>query len=435
LGVTILLLSAFLACISPTLARLIAPGFSPNTLHLTATFMRVMFLSDFFLTLSVVFGAVLQSTHRFFLYALAPVLYNLGIIAGVIFFVPAFGLIGLPLGVVFGSGLHVLVQLYGARRMGYRYAFIFQPNDPETKKMGKLLIPRTMGVAAHQINMVAMTIIATTLASGSVAILQFAYNIQFFPLGILAISFAVAAFPTLAQFVAKGDLVRFRETVSQTARQMLFFIIPAAMLFLLLRAQIVRVVVGAGIFGWNETLMTADTLAFFVLSLFAQALIFLLARAFFAREDTVTPFFVGLFSMIVNVIAAIFFTRFLGVAGLGASFSLSSILEAATLWIILRLKVGALYETELIRSLLLTSLAVLPMGLVIQMLKSFLVHFVTLKTFWSVLLQGLFAGTGGLAVFFLVAYLLKSPELISFLQMLRGRWNRRLHPSEVVFDK
>lgn len=417
---------------APSIAKLIAPTFSDSKLELVISFTRVMFISDFLLALSAVFGSALQGMKRFLIYSLSPILYNLGIIFGALVLVPKLGPIGLAWGVVLGAFFHFLLQYVGMRQAGYRYQFLWSIKDRDTREMGLLMIPRTLGVAVSQLNNAALIMIASTLVAGSVTIYQFAYNIQFFAIGIVAVSFAVASFPALSDAAGKNDKELFVQTVSQTTRQILFFIIPAAVVFLLLRAQIVRVVVGAGKFGWEETIQTADTLAFFTLSFFAQGLIFLLARAFYAWRDTITPFVAGLINAVFTIVAALLFSKEFGVIGLSLAFSLAAIVNVSLLWIALRLKVGPLREGEIVSSLFSISLAAIACGIVTQVMKTVVVSVIPLDTFFGVLAQGLIAGGCGLAVYALVAWLLKSPEMLDFTASMQKKFFKKFEPTETV---
>jgi putative peptidoglycan lipid II flippase len=282
----------------------------------------------------------------------------------------------------------------------------------------------------NMLNTFAMTVIATTLAAGSVTIYQFAYNIQFFPIGIIAVSFAVASFPSFVEYANDHDKPGFIQAFSNTVSQVFFFIIPASIVFLLLRAQIVRVVVGAGAFGWEETIRTADTLAFFTLSLFAQGLIYLFARAFYAYKDTVTPLVAGLVAMVTTIVAALLFSREFGVIGLAMSFSLGSMVNLALLWAMLRQKLGSLGELGILQSLFRVCVAAVGCAVVVQIMKSFVGQFITLDTFFAVLSQGLIAGGAGLLVYGLLAWFLRSPEMIGFVASMRRQFFRAFKPSE-----
>lgn len=416
------------------LATVIAPGFSVPKQQDVAEFTRIMLLAQIILSVSVVYGSALQGMKRFLLYSLAPVMYNIGIIVGAVWFtkIDALGTTGLAWGVVFGAFLHFLVQLYGVLQAGYKYRWVFDPKDKDVRAILMLAGPRMLGIGVNQLNVLILTIIATTLAVGSVTVFQFAYNIQFFAVGIIGVSYAIAVFPTFSEELAAGNTARFQKTFSSTVRQVLFFMIPAMVLFLIVRAQIVRVVVGAGEFDWTATILTADTLAFFTLSFVAQALVFILARAFFALHDTVTPLTAGIAATVLGVVSALWLSDDFGVIGLAMAYSISSIMNAALLWVPLRQKIGSLDEERIIRSLFVISSAGIVCAFVMQLLKPVSVQLFPLTTFSGVFLQGLFAGGLGLLVYVLIARLFKSEELEMVWNGVKRRFWRRATPEEAI---
>jgi len=200
----------------------------------------------------------------------------------------------------------------------------------------------------------------------------------------------------------------------------------------LLRAQIVRVVVGAGLFDWQATILTADTLAFFTLSFFAQAIIFIQHRLYFALQDTVTPFVIGIVSTVVNILSSFYFIDQIGVIGFGAAYSLSSILQMILLWNPLRTRIGSLGGFALLRSLFIMTSAGLACAVVIQFLKPVATHIFSLQTFFGVLFQGIFSGGIGIIVYVFVSWILKSPELNESLSVLHRRFFRKVKPTEVI---
>jgi len=427
-------LSCVMALLAGPLAMLVAPGFDAGKQADVALLMRVMFLAQIVLAASVVYGSVLQGMKRFVLYSLAPVLYNVGIIAGALWLArpDAFGLIGLAWGVVLGALMHLAVQVYGVWDAGYRYAPVFEPRDRETLTILKLMGPRMIGIAVGQANIVVLSILASTLAVGSVTLFQFAYNIQFFPIGIFGVSYAIAAFPSFVDHLAKRDIKGFIETFSGTVRQILFFLIPMTMVFLVLRAQIVRVVVGAGEFDWTSTILTADALAFFALSFIAQALVFVLSRAFFAFHDTATPLVAGIASAVLGIAMAFSLVDEFGVVGLAMAYSASSILNLALLWVPLRSRTGSLDELRIIQSLFILSSAGVLCAVVTQFLKPIAASFMPLDTFLGVLGQGLFAGGVGIAAYVLVCLMLGSEEAREVWSGVRRRVFRKYQPKEPV---
>lgn len=411
------------------LAALVAPGFDDAKQLLVADLSQVMFLAQFLLAASMVYGSVLQGTKRFLLYSSAPILYNFGIIAGILFFEPIFGIIGLAWGVVFGALLHALIQLIGVWSLGYRFRFFIQMNE-DLRYMFKHALPRIAGLTVNQVNFIGMTMIATLLTAGSVTILQFAYTLNFFPVGVIAVSYAIVAFPTLCE--QSGKMKAFVKTFSTAIRQMMLFIIPATVLFLLLRAQIVRVVFGAGQFDWIATIITADTLAFFIISLFAQSAVFLLIRAFFALDNTIFPFIVGIVTAAINLSLGYILSQTYGVIGLSISYSVASIVQMALLWVILRTKTGTLDELYILNSLAKLSLAGLLSAFAVQATKNIVVRYIELTTFLNVLAQLVIASSIGLAVYGIVAILLKSEEMEQFLNGMRRKLLKKAKAEETV---
>lgn len=411
MAVALVLLCSLFILLSPFVIPAITPGFGAGKMALTITMTEIMMLSPIFLGLSNILGGVLQSFKRFFVYALAPIFYNIGIIIGALFFTRWWGIYGLAWGVVAGAAAHMLIQAPAVWQLGFKYRWFLDFANSSVRKIGKLMIPRTLGLAVSQVNLVVMTVIASTLVPGSLAVFNLANNLQYFPVGIIGISFAVAAFPLLGEFAAAGKKEEIVKSFSHTTRQIIFFIIPASVLLLVLRAQIVRVIFGAGYFDWEDTILTADTLAYFVLSLFAQALIPLLARFFYALQDTKTPFIIGLFSAAINILAAIFLVKPWGVAGLAMAFSISSVMNFCLLWIMLRIKFGPLDEKNILKSTLKISAAASLMAFAVQTMKFVLLPYIDMQTFLGVFGQGLGAGMVGILVFVSVALALGSREM------------------------
>lgn len=424
--------SVVLFALADPLSELIAPGFDAVKRGMVADMTRVMLLAQLLLAISVVFGSVLQGLKRFLLFSLAPIFYNIGIIVGGLYLTGPLGPIGLAWGVVLGAFLHLMVQLYGALSAGYRWAPLFDWKDADTREMVRLTGPRMLGIAVSQINFVILTIIATTLAVGSVTVFQVAYNIQFFAIGIFGVSYAIAVFPQFVEEVEKNDLKGLVNTFSHAVRQVLFFMVPMMVVFLILRAQIVRVVAGAGQFDWTATVLAADTLAFFTFSFVAQALVFILSRAFFAFRDTMTPLVAGVVSSILSLIAALWFSHQFGVVGLAMAFTISAIVNLALLWVPLRLRTGTLDEARIVRSLFTISTAGLACAVVTQFLKPVIVSVIALDTFLGVLTQGLIAGGAGLCAYVLISYGLRSEELIEVAAGLKRRILRKAAPEETV---
>lgn len=422
LAIILLVICGLGIIFTPLLTKIIAPGFDLETRDWVNTFTRVMFISPLVLGISMVLGGILQSLRQFVIYSLAPIFYNLGIIIGAVGLTKIFGPAGLAWGVVLGALLHASVQIIGAYKNGYRWKWIFDWKDSATRLIAKLMVPRTLGLAITQINILVTTILASYLSKGSVAVYSYATNLQSVPNGVIGVSFALAAFPMLAHAVAKEDPAGFIEHLSKTMRQILFLIIPISVLILILRAQIVRLVLGTGAFDWTATQATFNTLAFFAMGLFAQSLLHLLARAYYALSDTKTPFVIGVIAELVSIIAALLLMGPLGVAGLALAFSIGNILHAVMLAVSLRLVTGSLEESKLWNMFYKITIACIVMALVAQYLKNILGTIFDLDHFWEVLLQGGLASILGLVVYGGVCYLFKVEEMIELGSGFKKKW-------------
>ncbi len=404
---------------APLIVRLVAPGFAPETLPTLITLTRIMFLSPFLLGLSSIVGSVLQSRRRFFVYSLSPIFYNLGIIAGALLLVPRFGVTGLGWGVALGSLAHLAVQLPTFRGLGFHYQKVFDWRDKSVRAVFRMMSARTIGLAVTQINLMVITIIASTLATGSLTVFNLANNLQSFPVSIFGISFALAVFPLMS---AKPTPENITTLFSRTFRQIMFFIIPAMVIMLSLRAHVVRLVLGSGQFDWNATILTVDTLALFIISFFAQATLPLLTRSFYAQSNSRTPLYAGLVAEVANVSLTLYFARLYGAPGLALGFSLSSIINFSLLFILLRRSVGNLDEKRIIRSVFKYTVAAICATIAIQAMKLLIWPYADLTRFWGVLLQASAAGLFGSLVYLAVCSLLKSEEFIELWQAFKQRF-------------
>jgi len=340
LALSLIVICSISIIFTPWLIKLIAPGFSSEKISLTVQLARIMFLSPFFLGLSAIFGGVLQSFRRFLIYSLSPIMYNLGIIFGVLFLVKPFGILGLAYGVVLGAFLHMVIQIPTAYLCGFRWQPVFDFKFDGIKRVFKMMPPRIVSLALSQITLITMTALASLLTMGSIAVYTFANNIWSFPLGVFGISFSLAAFPELSKEAQKKNISGFIKIFSVTTKKILFLIIPSSILFIILRKQIVTIILGIGQFNAGDVIMTSQTLGYFSIGLFAEALVMLYLRGFFAFEDTKTPLIIGLLVTAVRLSIAWYLSSFMGVTGLALGFSIGSILYFVLLFIALKKKIN-----------------------------------------------------------------------------------------------
>ena len=290
--------------LAPWLLKLVAPGIvNPDLVMLT----RILLLQPIFLGASNILANLTQMRHRFLLYSISPLLYNLGIIAGIMFLYPTMGIEGLGWGVVIGAGLHMLLQVpFFARERSANHMPLKQALS-ELWKVLALSVPRTLALSAGQISLAVLTALASFMAPGSIAVFMFGWNLQAVPLTIIGVSYSVAAFPTLSKLHAQGASSEFVRHVEVALRHICFWAIPATILIIVLRAQLVRTILGSGAFDWAATKLVAAALALLVVSLLAQAVSMLIARAYYAAGNTRKPFYFALVTVGVSVSLALAF--------------------------------------------------------------------------------------------------------------------------------
>jgi len=289
---------------APLWVSYIFPGItdSETLVHL----MRILLLQPLLLGVSSLCGVVTQVGRHFVLYAISPLLYNLGIIAGIIFLYPVIGLSGLAVGVVIGAAAHLLVQLPLLLRSKLAFGFTKNIFSKEVWQVLKVSLPRALTLSINQIILLCLISLASVMTAGSVSVFQFAYNLQSVPLAVIGVSYSVAAFPTLSKLYISNSMDNFRLHIITAMRHIIFWSVPAIALIVVLRAQIVRVVLGTGAFDWSDTRLTAAVLALLVISLVAQAINLLIVRAFYAGGYTRIPLYVSLFGAMLAIGASIF---------------------------------------------------------------------------------------------------------------------------------
>lgn len=436
----ILILLVFVSVIfiifAPYIMKLVVPGFEAEKMKLVVLLTRIMFLSPIFLGLSTIFGSVLQALKHFLIFSLAPIFYNLGIILGAIVLVNYFGISGLAIGVVLGAFLHLIIQMPSIYFFGFKPKLSFDFFHPGIFKILKLTLPRIIGLAASQINLWVITAIASTFIAGSLAIFNLANNLQYVPVGVIGIPFAIAAYPILVDNFIKNEKEKAISNTSLVIRQILFYIIPISIMFIVLRSQIVRIILGVGKFDWEATRLTAAALALFSLSIFAQSLIALLARVFYSMQNTKTPMFISIFSVIINIILSFAFVIILEksqfikenfafllrveglddirILTLPLAFSLASIINFVLLFIFLRKELGYLDEKRIIKAFLKIFFAALVGGFVAYLSLNFASKFVNMRTFIGIFLQAFFATICAVVSFFGICILLSCEEFYIF---------------------
>ncbi|PIR41180.1 MAG: murein biosynthesis integral membrane protein MurJ [Candidatus Yanofskybacteria bacterium CG10_big_fil_rev_8_21_14_0_10_46_23] len=407
----VILLGLVFFILIPYLIGWILPGLSLESQLLAVVLIRIMLLSPIIFTLSTVMGSILQIHQRFLAFGLAPIFYNLGIIFGAVYLEPRIGSTGLAWGVVLGAILHLLIQAPFALKLGFRFQSLIEMTQG-VKKIIKLMIPRSISLAATQINWIILTAIATTISAGSVTIFNLANNLQFVPIAMVGLSMAVASFPTLSREALQVDQTAFRQRVEKTIKGILFVIVPISFLIFYIRMDIVQVLLGVGNFTIDDVTLTARVLGFFMLGVFAQAVIPFLNRAFFALQDTRTPVLVTLGMIILNIVLVFFFLdRFSDqILALPLAFSLASIIQVFGLLFLINRRITDFQLWKVFRGFLgdLFVGVLMLMGMI--MVDAAIVPFFELKNFSGAFMHGFLLTLVALLLFIAFALIFKTRD-------------------------
>lgn len=422
LGTVLAAISLLLILFLPYCIDFLVTGFSPEAKLETIKLTRIMLVSPLLLGLSAVVSSVLQALKNFSIYSLTPIFYNLGIILGAIYFAPRFGLSGLAYGVILGAALHLLIQIPSLFQKGFRFTPTLPWNHPSLLKLWRFTLPRTFTLGVNQINVLGLTFFISTLPAGSLTIFTFANNIQYLPIGMIGVSFALAAFPTLSELAIEKKWNELSETIQKTSTQILFFIIPITILFILLRAQIVRVLLGSGAFDWNDTILTFETLTFFCIGLFAQCLIPLFIRVFYALENTTVPLLSAFIGVLSTLLGTLVLKNSLGTSGVALAVTLGGIIQFVFLWHHIHISIPQIKKQKLLKTLASISIAALIMGFVVQGSKYMLGQIVNMDTFWGILCQGVISGIIGILIYLGASFLLKIEEMMNLVQTFQKKW-------------
>lgn len=440
LNVTLLLMVGLsilaLIFINP-LVRAIAPGFSGESFELTKLFTKIFLLSPIFLSMSSITSSVLNTMKRFTLVAAAPVLYNLSIIGGVLFLYPRMGNVGLAVGVVIGAILHFLIQIPQMVRLGFKYYPVIEFHHPGFIKFWKLYWPRIFSMGTGQVTLLVVSIFGSYLGTGALSAFYYANNLQSVFLSIFAISAALAVFPLLSDLYNQKDEERFKDVVAKTTIQILYFIIPLSVLMLIMRAQVVRLVLGFGQgtnFTFADTRIVALTLGLFSVSLFAQALIPLYTRAFYARQNTKIPVIIGLVTIVVNIVLTYFLSRTMGIPGMTLSFSITSIFTMIILLMELHHKIGNLHDEYLTISSLKIVISSVLAGIVTFLLLYLIAPLVDMNTYFGVMIQAFGAGLGGVLVYLGASWVMGLNETHDLIRLTRSMLSKFARPFNAIWN-
>ncbi len=430
----LIIVSCILAFVfMPQLASFLFRGFSAEALVQVIKFSRILLLSPLLLGFSNFLGSIVQYEKRFLLYSLSPLFYNGGIIAGTALGANNFGVIAVVLGVVLGALLHFAVPAAYLFFSGNTPKFKAKINFKEVKETALISIPRALALSVTQIISIVFTAVASFFGVGAVAVFNLAFNLQSVPLSIVGASYSLAAFPTISEHFARKNIQECGRQIGESLRYIIFWTLPLSALFIILRAHVVRVVLGSGAFDWTDTKLTAAVLSLFALSFVFQNAQLFLTRAHYALGKTKIPLLLGMFgALITTIMAALFYFDFLSsvmewferileigdMAGakiiiLPLSFSFGSLFTAIGLWFSLNRETKIIAQKGLGRAILEALTASFIIGLATFYALRVFDRFFILDSFINVLGHALISGITGIVCGIAFLILIKNKEIIS----------------------
>lgn len=436
----ILSVSLVVCVFTPSIVRYLYPTLGSYTELIVLT--RILLLQPIILGISNFLGSITQAHQRFVSYAMSPVVYNLGIIVGIVALYPLFGLVGVVYGVLLGALFHMSLQLPFVFERKLVPRITFSIDWVSIRKVLLLSLPRTFTLAFSSIALVVLTSMASKMVAGSIAVFNLSWNIQSVPLAIIGVSYSLAAFPTLSRYFANGHIEDFIANIVTSLRHIIFWSLPVTVLFIILRAQIVRTILGSGNFNWNDTRLTAACLALFVISVVAQSIMLLFVRGYYAAGKTRKPLVINLIGavliVVISYVSLYFFSispmftdfmesllRIEGLTGtsvisLVLGYSIASLVNAGLLWILFEKDFPGL--SCVVKKVSFQSFgASIIMGYVTYYMLDLFDNIFDLNTLPGVFLQGLLAGLIGIVVWVIVLKLLQSKELSDVWETLHKK--------------
>ncbi|MDX2160250.1 MAG: murein biosynthesis integral membrane protein MurJ [bacterium] len=456
--VVTLMASTIAFIVAPALvANVVAPGFTGSQQAETVALMRILLVSTLIFSVSGILMGILQSFNRFLLPALAPILFDLGILFGVVFLSRPFGVYGIAYGAVIGAALHLGIQVPGLFSVRARWSPRLGLNDPELWRIIRLMIPLVAGLFLFSYSFIVMNNIASRLGEGAVSALSWGWRLMQIPETLIGTAMGVVILPTLSALSASRDLNGKRDAMSGALRFILITTIPAAVGMIVIGRPLISVLEG-GAFDSAATTLVYNTLVFFMLGMVTQSLVEVAARAFYADKDTLIPLIASAANAALNIglaftfsgIAAVEARGFTNLAaatfptlgisayagnvgGLALAQSIGFTVEIIVLMLILRRRWQGVNERALFTTLVKAGAASAVMAVAVLGLHTVFAAFGLFERgrILLIVVIGIEVIVGGI-VFMAAAWVLRTEELRTLWALLRRRSVRVNEPAVAV---
>ena len=351
------ILGTVLLIFMPGIIHVIFPKLAEADAATVITLARWLLLQTLFFCWSYLVGGILNAKKRFTAYAISPLLYNLSIIVGAVT-APRLGdhaIDGLIISVIIGALLHLAIQLPSVWRVGWRLRYVTLKGNQYSREALLLMAPRSVSLGILSLNGLIMAAIArTVMETGALSIYRLVEAFQTAPIAIFANAVAVALFPSLTEYAAKQDWSKYSQALERAFRFILFTMIPATVIFIMLRAQIIRLYIGLGQeVSWDDTIRAIELFGWFSIGMVPAGLVSILARAFYAFKNTWLPLVAAAVSLLFGTATAyaLATTTSLDVATLGIASTAASLVQFMLLYIAyLRLARKPLNEAPILKT-------------------------------------------------------------------------------------
>ncbi|MEW6076202.1 MAG: murein biosynthesis integral membrane protein MurJ [Thermodesulfobacteriota bacterium] len=421
-GGILVLLTALAFVLTPHLVRLLAPGLTdPGRFHSAVRMTRIIMPAQIFFFAGGLFMAVQFAKERFAVPALAPLIYNLGIIAGGLLGGRWLGMEGFAWGVLAGAFIgNCALQYVGARRIGMRFRFLLRWRHPDLKRYILLTIPLMLGLTMTFVTEIFLKYFGSHLPPGSIAALNYALRIMYIVVALFGQAVGVASYPFLTRLAAEGKVGELNRLLNSTLRY-LALVIPLSALFMALRHETVLVLFQRGRFDAAATAITSRLLIFLMLGAFAFAVQTVVVRGFYATQNTLLPALFSTAAAVISLPIYVYGLRYFGADGVALAVSLSAILQVVMLFNLWNRRSGNAGS----RSVYLFYLRVIglsiPLGLLLERLKIFLHTVIDTTTLTGCLVTGTITLAVFLSLLIAAAYALRLEEVIRLGKKLAAR--------------
>lgn len=409
----------------PLINHVVGPHLSEASRALAASLMRVIAINPFLFSISGVLSSIQQATGRYVFYAIAPALYNVGIIIGTVFFTGGItifgwqifdgGIMGVALGVLLGAMTQLLISALGVIGLGFDYKFKIDWKNQGFRKVLKIFPARSMDQGVDYLTSLVETRLASGMTPGTIRSYNQAFGLHNMPINLIGVSISNAAFASMTEKLALGQTGQFKQEVQKVLRTIIFIAAPVAVITYFTRGYVVSFIKNSG------NALIATLLGHLVIAIFCRAIYHILARTFYAKQDTKTPLISSVISMAVDIICAIFFIRKLGmgVEALAIAQTISAIVESGILLLILLRQNRNLIDRDFVVSFIKT----MAISFVVAIITYALVILFPLtrddNSFFSVFPKFTFICSVSFGVYLLLSYLLKMPEARIIMRRVR----------------